>query len=113
MALITVDEIYHGDKYDVLGKVIKELFECGLAGEDLHTRIELLIVKHTLAAAYRMLNEGDFVSELADAESLSYLSLSVADEGFIAGFKAGEAIANHIKMRISNSESEGNDHDNT
>ena len=58
-----------------------------------------------------MQNEGDFVSELADAESLSYLSRS--DEEFIAGFKAGEAIANHIKMRISKSESEGNDHDNT
>lgn len=111
MAQITVEEVYRGDKYDVLGKVIKELFECGLAGEDLHTRIELLIVKHTLAAAYRMLNEGDFASELADAESLSYLS--GADEEFIAGFEAGEAIANHIKMRISNSESEGNDHDNT
>ena len=111
MARITLEEVYHGDKYDVLGKVIKELFECGLAGKDLHTRIELLIVKHTLAAAYRMQNEGDFVSELADAESHSYLS--GADEEFIARFKAGEAIANHIKMRISNSESEGNDHDNT
>ena len=35
MAQITVEEIY-----GVLGKVIKELFECGLAGKDLHTRIE-------------------------------------------------------------------------
>ena len=100
MARITLEEVYHGDKYDVLGKVIKELFECGLAGKDLHTRIELLIVKHTLAAAYRMQNEGDFVSELADAELLSYLS--GADEEFIAVFKAGVAIANHIKLRISN-----------
>lgn len=40
MAQITVEEIYRGDKYGVLGKVIKDLFECGLAGKDLHTRIE-------------------------------------------------------------------------
>lgn len=111
MARITIEEVYRGDKYDVLGMVIKELFECGLAGEDLHTRIELLIVKHTLSAAYRMQNEGDFVSELADAESLSCLSES--DDEFLVGFEVGKAIANHIKMRISNSESEGNEHDNT
>lgn len=111
MAQITVEEVYRGDKYDVLGKVIKELFECGLAGEDLHTQIELLIVKHTLAAAYRMQNEGDFVSELADAESLSYLSRS--DESLLLDSRQARRLANHIKMRISKSESEGNDHDNT
>lgn len=72
MAQISVEEIYRGEKYGVMGLVVKDLFELGLDGEDLQTKIELLIVKHTLIAAEKMKKEGDFVSELTDMEPPSY-----------------------------------------
>jgi hypothetical protein len=71
MAQITIEEVYRGEKYGVMGQVVKDLFEHGLDGEDLQTTIELLIIKHTLIVAERMKKEGDFVSELTDVKSPS------------------------------------------
>ena len=52
-----------------MGAVAKEIVEHGVPDDyDLQTWVELLIVKHTLAAAEQMKNEGDFVSGMTDTE---------------------------------------------
>ena len=79
MARISVEQLYRGEgggaKYGsggIMGTVTKELLTHGVPDSyDERTWIEMLIVKHTLAAAEQMKNEGDCVSEMADAESPS------------------------------------------
>ena len=72
MARITVEEAYRGEKYGILGEVMKEYLSHGHPAEyDEKTWLEMLIVKHTLLTAERIKNEGDFVSGMTDAESLS------------------------------------------
>jgi len=63
MAKLTLEDLYYGDKYDILGKVVVELLRGGKY-ENEQTQIELCIVKHTLLAAQRMVREGDEVSGL-------------------------------------------------
>lgn len=69
MAQISIEELYRGEgdgaKYGacgIMGAVLQEVMICGVPKEyDERTYIELLIVKHTLKAAEKMKNEGDFV----------------------------------------------------
>ena len=84
MARITVEELYNGErngqKYGgILNAVMKEFMAHGtLEDYDERTRLELLIVKHTLIVAEKMKTEGDFASGLTDTEPLSY-SVEVGD----------------------------------
>ena len=76
MARISVEQLYRGEgsgeKYGsggIMGAVTKELLTHGVPeAYDERTWIEMLIVKHTLAAAEQMKNEGVFVSGMTDAE---------------------------------------------
>ena len=76
MARISVEELYRGEgtsaKYGsggIMGAVTKEMLTCGVPEDyDEQTWIEMLIVKHTLAAAEQMKREGDFVSGMTDSE---------------------------------------------
>ena len=76
MARISIEELYRGEgggsKYDtggIIGTVAKEILTRGVPeAYDEQTWIEMLIVKHTLAVAEQMKNEGDFVSGMTDAE---------------------------------------------
>ena len=80
MAQISGEERYcresGGAKYGVggiMGAVTKDFLLHGVPeGYDERTWIEMLFVKHTLAAADQMKNEGDFVSGMIDAEPPSY-----------------------------------------
>ena len=79
MAKISIEELYCGEgggaKYGVggiMGAVMQEVMTHGVPKEyDGRTYIELLLIKHTLAAAEQMRKEGDFVSGMTDAESPS------------------------------------------
>ena len=79
MAQISVEQLYRGEgggaKYGsrgIMGAVTKEILTPGVpSGYDERTWIEMLLVKHMLAAAEQMKNEGDFVSSMTDAESPS------------------------------------------
>ena len=79
MARISVEQLYRGEgdgakcgSGGIMGAVTKELLTYGIPdGYDERTWIEMLLVKHTLAAAEQMKNEGDFVSGMTDAESPS------------------------------------------
>lgn len=72
MARITVEEVYRGEKYDVMSAAMAEYLKDGRPAEyDERTWIEMLIVKHALIAAEKMRNEGDSISGMTDAESSS------------------------------------------
>ena len=58
MAKFTLEELYYGDKYDIMGRTAAELLLRG-ADDDDQTQVELCLVKHTLLAAKRMIQEGD------------------------------------------------------
>ena len=76
MARISIEELYCGEgggaKYGVggiMGAVMQEIMIHGAPKNcDERMYIELLIVKHTLEAAEQMKTEGDFVSDMTDAE---------------------------------------------
>ena len=74
MAKITVEELFYGDKYGIMGEVVKQVF----ARQDKfiaapHTFRELEIVRQTLIAVEKMKKNGDCISEgeLGDAVTFS------------------------------------------
>ena len=75
MARITVEEVYGGEKYDVMGAVMADYLKNGRPEEyDERTWLDMLIVKHALIAADKMKIEGDSISGMTDVEpSSSYV----------------------------------------
>ena len=72
MAQITVEEVYRGEKYDVMSAAMAEYLTKGRPAEyDERTWVEMLIVKHALIAADKMKLEGDSILGMTDAESSS------------------------------------------
>ena len=67
MSRMTVEEIYRGEKYDVMSAATVEYLTNGHPAEsDERTWLDMLLVKHALIAAEKMKNEGDTVSGLTD-----------------------------------------------
>ena len=76
MAQMSLEELYRGEgvgeKYGIMGEVMKDFFENGRPSEyDERTWLEMLLVKHALIAAEKMKNEGDTVSGMTDDMSSS------------------------------------------
>lgn len=76
MVQISLEELYRGEgageKYGILGEVMKDFFENGCPSEyNERTWLDMLLVKHTLIAAEKMKNEGDTVSGMTDDVALS------------------------------------------
>lgn len=72
MARITVEEVYNGEKYDVMGAATADYLMNGRPSEyDERTWLEMLLVKHALIAAEKMKSEGDTVSGMTDDVSSS------------------------------------------
>ena len=74
MARITIKELYYGDKYGVMGEVVKQVFT--RQDEFIavpHTFRELEIVRQTLIAVEKMKKNGDCIAEgeLGDAVTVS------------------------------------------
>ena len=71
MAKLTVEEIYRGDKYNVMGNAFKELMSLDKSIDtlaDLQTATELLVCKHTLIAAKKMIEEGGLIPDIAELQ---------------------------------------------
>lgn len=71
MVQMSLEELYRGEgageKYGILGKVMKDFFENGYPSEyDERTWLDMLLVKHALIAAEKTKNKGDTVSGLTD-----------------------------------------------
>ena len=60
MAKFTLEELYYGDKYNIMGNAAAEILRRGTC-EDVQTQVELCLVKHALLAVRRMKEEGDEV----------------------------------------------------
>ena len=72
MARMTVEEVYRGEKYDVMSAATADYLNNGCPSEyDERTWLEMLLVKHALIAAEKMKNEGDTVSGMTDDMSSS------------------------------------------
>ena len=72
MARMTVEEIYRGEKYNVMSAAKADYLMNGRPSEyDERTWLDILLVKHTLIAAEKMKNEGDTVSGMTDDMSSS------------------------------------------
>ena len=72
MARMTVEEVYRGEKYDVMSAATADYLMNGRPSEyDERTWLEMLLVKHALIAAEKMKNEGDTVSGMTDDMSSS------------------------------------------
>ncbi len=70
MARITVEDVYRGEKYNVLDAVGAEFLTKGRpAGYSRSTWLELLLVKHTLIAANKITREGDWIGGMISDES--------------------------------------------
>ena len=63
MATYTIEQLYYGDKYNVMGAASKEIFLTGTDGHDLQTAIEMQIVKHTILAMIKLKKEGDCIAD--------------------------------------------------
>ncbi len=64
MAKITIEELFYGDKYGIMGEVVKQVFvrqDEFIA--DSHTFRELEIVRQTLIAVEKMKKNGDCIAE--------------------------------------------------
>ena len=76
MAQMSLEELYRGEgageKYGILGKVMKDFLQNGRPSEyDERTWLEMPLVKHALIAAEKMKSEGDTVSGMTDDMSSS------------------------------------------
>ena len=74
MAKITIEELFYGDKYGIMGEVGKQVFarhDEFIA--DPHTFRALQIVRQTLIAVEKMKKNGDCIAEgeLGDAVAVS------------------------------------------
>ena len=72
MEQLTIEQIYNGEKYNVMSAVVSEYLKNGRPKEyDERIWIELLIVKHSINAAHKMQKKGDTVSGMTDDVSPS------------------------------------------
>ena len=68
MARMTVEEIYRGEKYDVMSAATADYHMNGRSTEyDERTWLDMLLVKHALIAAEKMKSEGNTVSDMTDS----------------------------------------------
>ncbi len=75
MAKITIEELYRGEKYDIMSAVAVKAMKLGIdeRTEEGRTWIEMELVRQTLIAVEKMKKNGDSIAEgeLGDAVTVS------------------------------------------
>ena len=75
MAKITIEELYRGDKYDIMSAVTAKALQLGIdeRTEEGRTWIEMELVRQTVIAIEQMKKNGDCITEgeLGDAVTVS------------------------------------------
>lgn len=75
MAKITIEELYRGEKYDIMSVVTSKAFRLGIdeRTEEGRTWIEMELVRQTVIAIEQMKKNGDCIAEdeLGDAVTVS------------------------------------------
>ena len=81
MAKYTVEELFYGDKYSIMGEVVKQVFarqkEFIVAP---HTFRELEIVRQTLIAVEKMKKNGDCIAEKELGDTVTFSMCKGSDE---------------------------------
>ena len=73
MAKITIEKLFYGDKYGVMGEVVKQVFaRQDEFVADPHTFRELEIVRQTLIAVEKMKKNGDCIDEEQLGDSVTF-----------------------------------------
>ena len=81
MAKITIEELFYGDKYGVMGEVVKQVFaRQDEFLEDPHTFRELEIVRQTLIAVEKMKKNGDCIAEEELGDMVTFSMCGGSDE---------------------------------
>ena len=84
MAKITIEELYRGDKYSIMGAVTAKALTLGIdeRTEDGRTWIEMELVRQTIVAMLKLNQNGDCISdkELGDAVAVSATDNIVREE---------------------------------
>lgn len=63
MAKISINELYYGDKYNVMGEVLQRMLLSSDRCIDEQTRLELEIVRQTIVAIGKMKENGDSIAD--------------------------------------------------
>lgn len=63
MAKISINELYYGDKYNVMGEVLQRMLLSSDRSIDEQTRLELEIVRQTIVAIGKMKENGDSIAD--------------------------------------------------
>lgn len=73
MAIISLNELYYGDRYNVMGEVLKRMLLSSDRSIDEQAKFELEIVRQTIIAIKKMKENGDSIAEdeLGDGVALS------------------------------------------
>ena len=75
MAKITIEELYRGEKYDIMSAVTAKALKRGIdeRTEEGRTWIEMELVRQTVIAIEQMKRNGDYIAEgeLGDAVTVS------------------------------------------
>ena len=81
MAKITIEELFYGDKYSVMGEVVKQVFaRRDEFVADPHTFRELEIVRQTLIAVEKMKKNGDCIAEKELGDTVTFSMCGGFDE---------------------------------
>ena len=81
MAKITIEELFYGDKYSVMGEVVKQIFaRRDEFVADPHTFRELEIVRQTLIAVEKMKKNGDCIAEKELGDTVTFSMYGGFDE---------------------------------
>ena len=73
MAKITIEELFYGDKYGIMGEVVKQVFaRRDEFVADPHTFRELEIVRQTLIAVEKMKKNGDCIAEKELGDTVTF-----------------------------------------
>ena len=77
MAKITIEELYCGEKYDIMSAVTAKAFQLGIdeRTEEGRTWIDMELVRQTVIAIEQMKKNGDCIAEgeLGDAVTVSII----------------------------------------
>ena len=81
MAKITIEELFYGDKYNIMGEVVKQVFaRQDEFVADPHTFRELEIVRQTLIAVEKMKKNGDCIAEGELGDTVTFSMCGGSDE---------------------------------
>lgn len=109
MAIITIEELYRGDEYDIMGAVTAKALTLGIdeRTEDGRTWVEMELVRQTIVAMLKLNKNGDCISdkELGDAVAV-FEADKLIEKTFQADRELGVMVLTVTKRALKSDEYE-------